>query len=293
MAFTLSEEIPHITNNIDQIRDEAYAHLRDTNPDRMFYTMKYLLNEAGYEEISKGYLGNRIRKFVGAEEGKKLNRNTAAITLAALYLTNYQKFNAVCEAAERSASKSGVKLSRSNVWARLIDGSLERVNRLVPARLLGAVVSALLREPNGTTNGLVMIRRLDETSSDVVLPKTPLTGEETSQWLDNTKGQLIWGYLTNYQKFNAVCEAAERSASKSGVKLSRSNVWARLIDGSLERVNRLVPARLLGAVVSALLREPNGTTNGLVMIRRLDETSSDVVLPKTPLTGEETSQWLV
>ncbi len=168
-----SSDAPADLEHAPGIREEALDWLEAVYPEATSFTASDLLRMAG--EQGRRWLITRL-KANGIGEGERFTPPIAANGLTVLFLRSKGvKFAEAIEAVSGGRGPApAVERTYGGVWNRLTAVSLDRLRRLLPARLLGAVVSCLLSNPRESANCLVLVKAHDE-AAKVAAGSGPIT----------------------------------------------------------------------------------------------------------------------
>ena len=156
-----SSDAPADREHATVIREEALDWLEAVYPDATSFTPSDVLRMAG--EQGRRWLITRLRAQGISVDGD-FSPPVVANALAVLFLRSKGlKFADAVEAVGggRGAAPP-VERTYGGVWNRLTAVSLDRLRRLLPARLLGTVVSCLLTNPQESANCLILVKAHDE-----------------------------------------------------------------------------------------------------------------------------------
>ena len=151
-------EVPADLEHAQQIRGEAFDWLEHHYPGVLSFTTGEVLRMVGERE--RRWLIARLRaRGIGNEE--LFSVPTTADALAVLFLRSRGvRFREAADAVLTGEKPAGGAEPRyGGVWNRLIDIALKRLGRRLTARLLGAAVFSLLRDPNDHPNCLIIVKR--------------------------------------------------------------------------------------------------------------------------------------
>ena len=151
-------EVPADLEHAQQIRGEAFDWLENHYPGVFSFTTGEVLLMV--RERERRWLIARLRaRGIGNEE--PFSVPTTADALAVLFLRSRGvRFREAADAVLTGEKPAGGAEPRyGGVWNRLIDIALKRLGRRLTARLLGAAVFSLLRDPNDHPNCLIIVKR--------------------------------------------------------------------------------------------------------------------------------------
>ena len=158
-ASVFSPEVPPDVGHAPLIREEAIDWLESRYAGVLSFSTGEILRMAGDQE--RRWLIGRLRENgIGNEE--EFGLPAAADALTVLFLRSRGvKFRKAIDAVVGPVELSrGSEPKFGGVWNRLIVFALARLQRHVPARLLGSAVFSLLRNPEDHPNCLVIVKRL-------------------------------------------------------------------------------------------------------------------------------------
>ena len=155
-------EIPPDVQHAPLIREEAIDWLETNHPGVVSFTTGQILQMVGEKKERRWLIGRLRKKGIGNEELFALP--SAADALAVLFLRSRGiKFKDAADAVVGGEESSTPREPRyGGVWNRLIRIAMKRMRRRLTARLLGAAVYSLLREPGDHPNCMVIITPLGE-----------------------------------------------------------------------------------------------------------------------------------
>ncbi len=143
-----SSDAPADLEHAPLIREEALDWLEAVYPEAASFTASDLLHMTG--EQGRRWLITRLRAN-GIGEEKFFSPPVAADAVTVLFLRSkgvkFAEAIQAIRAGQRSQSVSGP--AYGGVWSRLMVVSMDRLKRLMPARLLSTAVAALLNAASG------------------------------------------------------------------------------------------------------------------------------------------------
>ena len=173
-----SSDAPADREHATVIREEALDWLEAVYPEATSFTASDVLHMAG--EQGRRWLITRLRAQGIGEDGD-FSPPVAANAVAVLFLRSKGlKFADSIEAVGGGRGAAPVvERTYGGVWNRLTAVSLDRLRRLLPARLLGAVVSCMLTNPKESANCLILVKAHDEEAKVAAASgPTPIDHEE-------------------------------------------------------------------------------------------------------------------
>ena len=157
-ALIFSPEVPPDLGHAAQIREEALDWLETHYPGAVSFTTGDVLRMAG--EQGRRWLIARLRaRDIGNEPEFSLPATADALTILFLRSTGMKFRKAVDGVLGGKEAPRGLEPRFGGVWNRLIVAALDSLQRLVPSRLLGSAVAALLRDPADHSNCLIVVKR--------------------------------------------------------------------------------------------------------------------------------------
>ena len=155
-----SPDVPADLEHASVVREEALDWLESAHPEATSLSASEVLRMAG--EQGRRWLATRLRKN-GIGEEESFSPHSAADALTVLFLRSKGvKFAEAIQAVVSGRGSAPVaERTYGGVWSRLTGVSLGRLRNLLPARLLGAVVSCLLADPRESANCLVVVKIQD------------------------------------------------------------------------------------------------------------------------------------
>ncbi len=157
-ALVFSPELPPDLGHAAQIREEALDWLETHYPGAVSFTTGDVLRMAG--EQGRRWLIARLRaRDIGNEPEFSLPATADALTILFLRSTGMKFRKAVDGVLGGKEAPRGLEPRFGGVWNRLIVAALDSLRRLVPSRLLGSAVAALLRDPADHSNCLIVVKR--------------------------------------------------------------------------------------------------------------------------------------
>lgn len=153
-----SPDIPPDLDHASQIREEAIDWLEARYPGAVSFTTSDVLRMAG--ETGHRWLIARLRaRDIGNEAEFNLPATADALTVLFLRSRGMKFREAVDAVLGGKEAPRGTEPRYGGVWNRLIIAALDRLRRLVPPRLLGSAVAALLHDPKDHPNCLIVVKR--------------------------------------------------------------------------------------------------------------------------------------
>ena len=180
-AFPLFQPaVPGNAEHAPLIRQEALDWLETHFSEMRTFSASNVLQMAG--EQSRRWLMTRIRAQ-GIGQSDEMPPTEAADALTVLFLRSRGiKFaDAIDAVASAQAAFPSIGQSFGGIWNRLMLVSLERMQRLVPPRVLGAAIASLLGVENGPPNALVIVRPLTAAPSSSAASAADVTPERAYQ----------------------------------------------------------------------------------------------------------------
>jgi hypothetical protein len=157
-TLVFSPEIPPDLEHAAQIREEALDWLETRHPGAVSFTTGEVLRMAG--EVGHRWLIARLRaQDIGNEAEFSLPATAAALTVLFLRSRGVKFREAVDAVLGGKQAPRSPEPRYGGVWNRLIVIGLKRLRRRVTARLLASAVAALLRDPAGHPNCLIVVKR--------------------------------------------------------------------------------------------------------------------------------------
>ena len=156
-----SSDVPADLEHAPLIREEALDWLEAVYSAATSFTASDVLRMA--DEQGRRWLITRLRAN-GIGEEEHFSPPVAADALAVLFLrAKGVKFREAIDAILGGRGTAlAVERTYGGVWNRLTAVSLDRLRRLVPVRLVGAVVSCLLSNPQESANCLIVVNLHDK-----------------------------------------------------------------------------------------------------------------------------------
>ena len=172
--------VPGNAEHAPLIRQEALDWLETHFSEMRTFSASNVLQMAG--EQSRRWLMTRIRAQ-GIGQSDEMPPTEAADALTVLFLRSRGiKFaDAIDAVASAQAAFPSIGQSFGGIWNRLMLVSLERMQRLVPPRVLGAAIASLLGVENGPPNALVIVRPLNAAPSSSAASAADVTPERAYQ----------------------------------------------------------------------------------------------------------------